>query len=65
MSPGMLTTLTDPLTPRAACNETPARPPDPWRQWSNAAPRERQVLSVAELADCSCPELCNRDHANE
>lgn len=37
----------------------------PWLLWSIAMPAERQVLSVAELAECCCPDLCNRDHANE
>jgi len=36
-----------------------------WLLWSVEAPAERQVLSVAELAECRCPDLCDRDHANE
>jgi len=28
-------------------------------------PTRPQVLSIAELADCVCPELCDRDHPNE
>lgn len=40
-------------------------PLNPWLLWRPVTPRESQVLSVAELADCTCPELCNRDHANE
>jgi hypothetical protein len=23
------------------------------------------VVTVAEVAECGCPELCNRDHDNE
>jgi hypothetical protein len=23
------------------------------------------VLSAAELAECTCPEFCERDHGNE
>ena len=26
---------------------------------------ERSDLSTAELADCTCPEFCERDHDNE
>lgn len=36
-----------------------------WLLWSVETPAERQVLSVAELAECRCPDLCDRDHANE
>jgi len=36
-----------------------------WLRWRPAVPRQRPVLSVAELAECTCPEICNRDHANE
>jgi hypothetical protein len=38
---------------------------NPWLLWRPDRPRPRQVLSVAELDECRCPELCNRDHANE
>ena len=38
---------------------------DPWLQWNVERPPEYQVLSIAELAECACPELCDRDHANE
>jgi hypothetical protein len=27
--------------------------------------RTLYVLSRAELAECTCPEACERDHANE
>jgi hypothetical protein len=36
-----------------------------WLLWSAPPTEERHVLSVAELAECRCPELCDRDHANE
>ena len=29
------------------------------------AQAEPGVLSRAETADCTCPEFCERDHANE
>ena len=38
---------------------------NPWQRWRPKRPRSPQVLSVAELAECTCPELCDRDHANE
>lgn len=50
---------------------TPTQPQDrrvainPWLLWTVETPPDRQVLSIAELADCVCPELCDRDHPNE
>ena len=38
---------------------------NPWLLWRPQLPQDRPILSVAELADCTCPEFCNRDHANE
>lgn len=38
---------------------------DPWLAWRPQRPEEQSTLSVAELADCCCPDLCDRDHANE
>jgi hypothetical protein len=28
-------------------------------------PGEPQALASAELAECTCPEFCERDHGNE
>lgn len=39
--------------------------PDAWLDWRPKRRPRAQVLSVAELAECTCPELCDRDHANE
>jgi hypothetical protein len=37
-----------------------------WLGWRPASPHEHaQVLTVAELSECRCPELCDRDHPNE
>jgi hypothetical protein len=36
-----------------------------WLQWSLELPEEPRRLSVAELAECLCPDLCDRDHGNE
>ena len=37
----------------------------PWLSWRPKRPRTMPVLSVAELAECTCPAFCDRDHANE
>ncbi|MBX5463919.1 MAG: hypothetical protein IRZ28_22890 [Steroidobacteraceae bacterium] len=44
--------------------------PDPWSERSLAptAPVEEPsgaALSAAELAECTCPDFCERDHGNE
>jgi hypothetical protein len=39
--------------------------PDAWVNWRPKRRPRPQVLSVAELAECTCPDLCDRDHANE
>jgi len=37
-----------------------------WLQWSRELPPEEpERLTVAELAECRCPDLCDRDHQNE
>ncbi len=37
-----------------------------WLQWRPELPvQEAQRLTVAELAECICPDLCNRDHQND
>ncbi|MGZ8562606.1 MAG: hypothetical protein ACXWWU_03205 [Candidatus Limnocylindria bacterium] len=38
---------------------------NPWLQWRPELPEEPRRLTVAELAECICPDLCNRDHPNE
>ncbi|MCV0402575.1 MAG: hypothetical protein K5924_02565 [Chloroflexi bacterium] len=38
---------------------------NPWLLWRPEQPAQPNVLSVAELAECHCPDLCDRDHANE
>jgi hypothetical protein len=37
----------------------------PWLNWRPKRRRSTPVLSVAELAECTCPDLCDRDHPNE
>lgn len=36
-----------------------------WLQWSPEAAEEPRRLTVAELAECLCPDICDRDHQNE
>jgi hypothetical protein len=36
-----------------------------WLQWRPEVPEEPQRLTVAELAECLCPDICDRDHPNE
>jgi hypothetical protein len=38
---------------------------NPWQLWNPQMPAQQPVLSVAELSECRCPDLCNRDHVNE
>jgi hypothetical protein len=38
---------------------------NPWLLWRPERPQAPQLLTVAELAECRCPDICNRDHANE
>jgi hypothetical protein len=38
---------------------------NPWLLWRPEAPEQPEVLTVAEMAECICPSLCNRDHVNE
>ncbi len=36
-----------------------------WRRWRISAPDEPELLTSAELSECCCPDLCNRDHGND
>jgi hypothetical protein len=59
-------TLTQPLPlggDRRSANERALI--SPWLNWRPKRRRPIPVLSVAELAECTCPDLCDRDHANE
>lgn len=62
---GMFTTMT-PTTRLPATPPSPAETPDSaWLIWRTELPSGQATLSVAELAECACPDLCDRDHANE
>lgn len=36
-----------------------------WVRWRVERPEQPARLTVAELDECRCPDLCDRDHANE
>jgi hypothetical protein len=38
---------------------------NPWLLWRPEGPPAPQVLTSAEMDECRCPGLCNRDHVNE
>jgi hypothetical protein len=38
---------------------------NPWLFWRPEGPPAPEVLTSAELDECRCPGLCNRDHVNE
>ncbi len=59
-----MTTPTSSTTTRAP-RPTSAAGDNPWLHWRPAGLETDEVLSVAELAECRCPDLCDRDHANE
>ncbi len=56
----MMTTLTQaPPPPRRGLQA------DSWLLWRLELPEQPSPLTVADLAECLCPDLCNRDHDNE
>ncbi|MEO8510513.1 MAG: hypothetical protein ABI534_04645 [Chloroflexota bacterium] len=60
----MFTTL-PPTTTRPVRRVPVDATTNPWLTWSIETPDVRPVLSSAEMAECRCPDLCDRDHANE
>ena len=47
---------------------SPARPAEwarRWLRWRPDLPEVTQLLTVAELSECRCPDLCDRDHQND
>ena len=61
----MYTTTASP-TPRRAGRPTPDQDSvNPWLLWRIQDADEPQVLSIAEMAECRCPDLCDRDHVYE
>lgn len=61
----MYTTSASPL-PRRAPRPSPDQAAiNPWLLWRIEDPEEPERLSIAELAECRCPDLCDRDHVYE
>lgn len=56
----MITQLTA-APSRAAIDATD----NPWLHWRLDTEPQPQLLTVAELAECACPDLCHRDHGND
>lgn len=63
--PSMDAMFTTAPTRVQAPQPTPNTIDNPWLLWRPEVPQRPDVLSVAEMAECLCPDLCNRDHANE
>lgn len=59
----MFTSTPDPT--REPTHQDNDRPYHPWLLWSSETPARHAVPTIAELAECSCPDLCNRDHDND
>jgi hypothetical protein len=38
------------------------RQPLSWRTWRSGWPEEQELLTSAELSECTCPDICHRDH---
>ena len=36
-----------------------------WRRWRVRRAPEPELLTSAELSECTCPDLCQRDHGND
>jgi hypothetical protein len=61
----MFHSISTPSIPRPTRRATGGPSGNPWLLWSVATPDEREILSVAEMSECRCPDFCDRDHANE
>ena len=57
----MMTTTLPQMRPSASQADSA----NSWLQWRPELPEETHALTVAELAECICPDLCDRDHQNE
>ncbi len=51
--------------PQARSSAREAEWANAWVQWRSELPEEPLRLTVAELAECLCPDICDRDHSNE
>jgi hypothetical protein len=59
----MFTTI--PSATQARTASSGQRIANPWLLWRPETRAEPELLTVAELAECHCPELCDRDHDND
>jgi hypothetical protein len=60
----MFTSLPNP-THREPMRQDADGPFHPWLLWRPETPAGHAVLTIADRAECECPDLCNRDHDNE
>jgi hypothetical protein len=67
MFPNTYTTRPSGQRPRAGSRTIDAGDArmNPWLLWRPEGPSTPQVLTSAEMDECRCPGLCNRDHVNE
>jgi hypothetical protein len=49
------------MTPTSLVREQPVKPP----VLTTPTPRRPPILTRAEVAPCTCPEYCERDHEND
>lgn len=61
----MYTTTASPARRRAARPTPEQAAINPWLLWRIEDASEPPRLSIAELAECRCPDLCDRDHFYE
>lgn len=61
----MYTTAQPPTHARSSTAPPQTAATNPWLIWRVESPGDSETLSIAELAECRCPDLCDRDHANE
>ena len=57
--------FTTPHTPPTRTPIAPRAGENPWLLWRPETPGEPELLTVAQLAECRCPDLCDRDHDND
>ncbi len=62
---GIMRAMFQTHAPTRAPATAPITSDEAWLAWRPETPADSEQLSVAQLAECRCPELCDRDHANE
>jgi hypothetical protein len=51
------------MMPTSLVRETPVKPAG--RTTEKPKPRRAEIVTRAEIAPCTCPEHCERDHEND